>query len=104
MRKPAKEWGGVKRLVTVCAKIEDCKFESEKCVIVCVHAHVGLEECLRVCQWNAVLGIVAMPCCNFYSRLVLPNPKHCVAEYFDSGVVSPHRLVRVYLLHSQLEQ
>lgn len=98
MRNPGECWGGVKRLEALNAKIEDCSFSGQKMVVVCVHAHVGLAECLAVSDYSEALGIVAMPCCNFYSRLQLSDQQSPVAEYYDSGVVSPHRLVRVYLL------
>ncbi|CAE8592891.1 unnamed protein product, partial [Polarella glacialis] len=98
MRRPGENWGGVERLIGMTAKIEDCKFEAEKLLIVCVHAHVGLAECLAVVEAKEALGIVAMPCCNYYNRLQMPDPMMPLAEYHDSGVVSPHRLVRIWSL------
>merc|ERR1712032_338632 len=100
MRQPGAKWGSVDRLQATRAKIEDCNFEADKLLIVCVHAHVGLEECIKVVDWKEALGIVAIPCCNFYSRLRLSEPRAPLAEYHDSGMVSPHSLVRVYLLEA----
>eukprot|EP00933_Yihiella_yeosuensis_P057081 TRINITY_DN56631_c0_g1_i1.p1 TRINITY_DN56631_c0_g1~~TRINITY_DN56631_c0_g1_i1.p1 ORF type:complete len:376 (+),score=70.79 TRINITY_DN56631_c0_g1_i1:53-1180(+) len=97
MREESNDWRGVNRCHAMCSKIEDCKFQAEKLLIVCVHAHVGLQECLDVVEAKTALGIVVMPCCNFYSRLQLFSPAvKPLAEYHDSGVVSPHRLIRVY--------
>merc|ERR1711879_982073 len=100
MKSPGTSWGGVERLEAVCAKIEDGSYKARKLLLVCVHAHVGLAECLAVSKWTDALGIVAIPCCNFYSRLQLPREhgRSAVAEYSDHGIVSPHRHVRVYLL------
>lgn len=99
MRDPGDRWGGIDRLRATCAKIEECEtcgqLQATKLVIVCVHAHVGLAECLAALKWTEALGVVVMPCCNFYNRLQLSDAP--VAEYHDTGVVSPHRLVRVYL-------
>mmetsp|Transcript_26609 Transcript_26609/g.51221 ORF Transcript_26609/g.51221 Transcript_26609/m.51221 type:complete len:366 (+) Transcript_26609:98-1195(+) len=97
LREPSDRWGGIERLQAIRAKVEDCRFTADKLLIVCVHAHVGLAECLDVMDWKD-LGIVAMPCCNFYSRLQLSghDSASLVVEYYDTGIVSPHRLVRVY--------
>merc|ERR1711865_1209230 len=94
-----KQWAGIDRVEAITAKIEDCQFEAEKLLIVFVHAHVGFTQTLAVMKWTGPLGIVVMPCCNFYNKLIPPatDPATPVAEYHDPGVVSPHRLVRVYL-------
>lgn len=98
MRQPGVQWGGIDRLQAMTAKIEDCKFSADRVLVVCVHAHVGLEECIAVMDWKKALGIVVMPCCNYYSRLTMSDNQTPLAEYYDTGVVSPHRLIRVYLL------
>ncbi|CAK0792130.1 unnamed protein product, partial [Prorocentrum cordatum] len=60
MRDPGQSWGGVERLEAVCAKIEECRYSAERLLLVCVHAHVGLPECLGAVEWTHALGIV--PC------------------------------------------
>jgi len=75
--------------------------QGEKIVIVCVHAHVGLPQCLKAVSWTNALGIVIMPCCNWYAKLTLDD-KEPIQVYEDHGVISPHRLVRVYRLTEPL--
>ena len=53
------------------------------------------QACLAAAEWTQALGIVVMPCCNFYAKLSIPGEEP-LAAYDDPGVVSPHRLVRVY--------
>jgi len=100
MQNPGPSWGGVQRLEARCARIEETQpwFHAQKMLVVCVHAHVGLAECLSVMDWEQALGIVAMPSGNFYSRLKMPEPHLPLAEYYDPGIVSPHRLVRIWFL------
>lgn len=90
-------WNGVSRLQIRADMIEEtAPIKARKLLVVCVHAHVGLQQCLDVMSWESALGIVAMPCCNFYGKLKLPEGEEPIAEFDDSGVVSPHRLIRVY--------
>lgn len=89
-------WNDVARLEARADCIEDtAPIEASKLLLVCVHAHVGLEQCLSTLSWSSCLGIVAMPCCNFYGKLKLAGETP-LAEFEDRGVVSPHRLIRVY--------
>jgi len=88
-------WHGVERLEVRRDRIQETvKVKAPKILLVCVHAHVSLEACLAAVEWTAALGVVVMPCCNFYGKLrLLEEPQ---VSYEDPGVVSPHRLVRVY--------
>ena len=90
-------WNGVSRLQIRADMIEEtAPIKARKLLVVCVHAHVGLQQCLDVMSWESALGIVIMPCCNFYAALKLPEGDEPVVEFDDRGVVSPHRLIRVY--------
>jgi len=101
LKDEGKNWRQIARLELKRAMIEDCNFKAEKVLMVLVHAHVGLAECLAIAEWRDVLGIVALPCCNFYNRLQLQQAP--LVEYRDSGVVSPHRLIRVWQLDGSSE-
>mmetsp|Transcript_36858 Transcript_36858/g.93917 ORF Transcript_36858/g.93917 Transcript_36858/m.93917 type:complete len:406 (+) Transcript_36858:108-1325(+) len=87
----------VNRLEVHRARIEDIPMiRAERVLVVLTHAHVGLEASFSVVRWRHALGAIAMPCCNFYKALSLPDAKPLV-EQEDAGVVSPHRLVRAWL-------
>lgn len=86
----------VERLHAVRAKIQDAPvLAADRVLLVLPHAHVGLGPSLAKLRWSSALGVVAMPCCNYYKALSLPDAPPLV-ERDDPGVVSPHRLVRVW--------
>mmetsp|Transcript_47646 Transcript_47646/g.102014 ORF Transcript_47646/g.102014 Transcript_47646/m.102014 type:complete len:377 (-) Transcript_47646:412-1542(-) len=90
-------WGeSVERLTALRGMVEEMPIlHSESVLIVMPHAHVGLEATLQRVRWRRHLGVLAMPCCNFYKDLGLPDAKPHI-EKEDPGIVSPHRLLRLW--------
>ena len=91
------EWGGIHRLNAYRKKIQETRFECEKAVLVMVHAHVSLTECLsQVKTRSGTCSAVILPCCNWFGKLNHPRGDAPIAEYDDENVSSPQRLVRVF--------
>ena len=90
-------WGGVRRLRAFRKKIQEVRVECEKAILVLVHAHVSLEECLaQVKTRSGRCSAVILPCCNWYQKLRHPEGAPPLAEYDDGNVASPQRTVRVF--------
>ncbi|EER06669.1 hypothetical protein Pmar_PMAR010370, partial [Perkinsus marinus ATCC 50983] len=100
--------GKVNRLHLLDRKIEDCQLFNANVkvwVIVCVHAHLrSLQDAVNCCIAPGKSGklalVVAMPCCNNYSTMLLDCKKNELGpmeEYKDWGIMSPHRLIRVWM-------
>lgn len=70
------------------------RFAAERLLLVLPHAHVGLSTCLAHVSWARSLGAIQLPCCDWYSSTRGCGPPAYEGE--DHGVVSPHRLVRVW--------
>mmetsp|Transcript_23041 Transcript_23041/g.64835 ORF Transcript_23041/g.64835 Transcript_23041/m.64835 type:complete len:370 (-) Transcript_23041:55-1164(-) len=86
----------IERLQIFSAKIEEVPaVAAERLLLVLPHAHVGLAKALRAVRWRKALAAVAMPCCNYYKALSLPDATP-IFEQEDPGVVSPHRLLRIW--------
>ncbi|KAF4674526.1 hypothetical protein FOL47_009051 [Perkinsus chesapeaki] len=99
--------GQVNRLHLLDKRIEDCRLSNPSIrawVIVCVHAHLrSLQDAVDCCIVSGKPGklalVVAMPCCNNYSTMLLDSRKNALGpmeEYQDWGILSPHRTVRVW--------
>jgi len=92
----SEEWRGIDRLTALRAKIEDIPLlHCQKCLLVMVHAHVGLKASLERVRWQHALGVVAIPCCNWYKEIQMELAEP-IFEQDDPHIVSPHRLVRVW--------
>lgn len=86
----------VDRLQMLPSKIEDiAQISAERVLLVLPHAHVSLASVLQAVRWTQALAIVAMPCCNFYKAQTLPSAPPAF-ECDDPGVLSPHRLIRIW--------
>ena len=92
------DWGGVRRLRAFARTMQETVVECDRAVLVMVHAHVSLADCLRnVRTRSGRLAAVIMPCCDWYGKLAHPTRGRAPsAEYEDRAVVSPQRLVRVF--------
>eukprot|EP00931_Biecheleriopsis_adriatica_P044799 TRINITY_DN25661_c0_g1_i1.p1 TRINITY_DN25661_c0_g1~~TRINITY_DN25661_c0_g1_i1.p1 ORF type:complete len:269 (+),score=36.52 TRINITY_DN25661_c0_g1_i1:350-1156(+) len=91
-------WGGINRLTAIRARVQDIPIiDCSKCLLVLVHAHVGLKDSLSRVLWRDALGVVAIPCCNWYKEILMPDGESPVLEQDDPHIVSPHRLVRVWV-------
>ena len=90
------EWSKrVERLTAVRAKVEDAGvWSAPRVLLVLAHAHVDLPTCLEHVRWRDALGAIVLPCCNWYA--LAPNLGAPAYASDDLGVVSPHRLVRVW--------
>ena len=78
-------------------KIQETRVECEKAILVLVHAHVSLAECLaQVKTRSGRCSAVILPCCNWYQKLRHPEGAPPLAEYDDGNVASPQRTVRVF--------
>lgn len=86
-------WTAVDRLHTYAGKIEEFKFAAPRCVVVLMHAHVPLPKALESIA-SASIGIIVCPCCDFYDKHKLARAPD--VEYDDWGILSPHRLMRVW--------
>ena len=94
---PPGAWGGVRRLRAFRRKIQETRVECEKAILVLVHAHVSLAECLaQVKTRSGRCSAVILPCCNWYQKLRHPEGAPPLAEYDDGNVASPQRTVRVF--------
>ena len=94
---PTGAWGGVRRLRAFRRKIQETRVECEKAILVLVHAHVSLAECLaQVKTRSGRCSAVILPCCNWYQKLRHPEGAPPIAEYDDENVASPQRTVRVF--------
>lgn len=101
MREPDRWASEVERLCAVRATVQAAGeagggWEADRVLLVLPHAHVGLKTCLRHVRWRAALAAVVMPCCNWYGADSTDGVGPPAFEEEDGGVVSPHRLVRVW--------
>ena len=91
-------WGGIRRLSAFRRKMQEVTVDCDRAVLVLVHAHVSLADCLAgVRTRTGECAAVIMPCCNWYASMRHPDGKTPpTANYDDPAVVSPHREVRVF--------
>ena len=91
-------WGGVRRLSAFRRKMQEVTVDCDRAVLVLVHAHVSLADCLAgVRTRTGQCAAVIMPCCNWYASMRHPDGASApTARYDDPAVVSPHREVRVF--------
>ena len=86
----------VKRLTVIRSRVEDMPLlpEGSHVVIVAVHSHASLAETVKVVsKTSTILGVVAMPCCFAQE---LPNGSPPCTAYYDWGVLSEKRMVKVW--------
>ena len=65
--------------------MQETVVECDRAVLVMVHAHVSLADCLRnVRTRSGRLAAVIMPCCDWYGKLAHPTRGRApAAEYED---------------------
>ena len=83
----------IDRLKTFKNKIEEVKIncDGDICVLVCVHSHAMLSECVKSINNCKELHIVNIPCC-FESDLNI-EPNH---TFKDKGIYSEKNLIEIY--------
>ena len=93
LRGGTKRWSAINRL-TVCAqKIQSFKIKCDRAVLVAVHSHAKLSDCLPSIHARE-LAVIAMPCCV---RLEIPGVDP-VITYESRGVISPMRTIKIWHL------
>jgi hypothetical protein len=85
---------GIQRLTAIRSRIEDVEGlppAKGKVLIVCVHSHAKLTECLKPFEKKVQKYLVNIPCC------VEPDLKHEPdVRYVDWGIHSKKRFVEIY--------
>ena len=66
----------------------------DRVLLVLPHAHISVGECIRRVRWRSAIAAVVIPCCDNYAISAATGPP--MFEEEDGGVVSPHRLVRIW--------
>jgi hypothetical protein len=87
-------WASIANLVVIRNKIENVRISLRRAIVVLVHAHVTLEQALGAVDADQVVGVVTMPCCNWYSRQEQLFGRHPNLVYDDFSILSDHREVR----------
>jgi hypothetical protein len=86
-------WSGqFKRLYLFAKKIQDCRFEAKKIVIVMVHPHVKIDDTLPSIIGYEQRAVVSMQCCV---KQFITNKAPDI-EYNDLGIWSPQRSIKVW--------
>ena len=89
--KDKKEWKNIKRLNIVQKRIEDFSIEAEKAVILAVHNHSKLIDCVKAVKNAKHISIIAIPCCVRQELYVKPD-----LEKFDRGIWSPQNKILIW--------
>lgn len=83
----------IKRLELIKAKIEDVQLEYDcPVIIVCVHSHAKLTDCLKSIKANERY-IITIPCCVPSDLTADP-----IESYIDNDIDSEKRKVEIYKL------
>ncbi|DBA05365.1 TPA: hypothetical protein N0F65_007527 [Lagenidium giganteum] len=94
-------WESIENLVVVRNKIENVRITLRRAIVVLVHAHVTLPQALSAIDAETVLGVVTMPCCNWYGEHEQLNGRHPDLVYDDFSVMSNHREIRLWAHESR---
>lgn len=86
-------WSEIDNLVVIRNKIENVRIALRRVIVVLVHAHVTLEQAVGAVDAEEVVGVVTMPCCNWYSRQEELFSRHPDLVYDDFSILSDHREV-----------
>ncbi|KAF0717435.1 Aste57867_2288 [Aphanomyces stellatus] len=90
-------WEGIQKVVPIRAKIEDIEIHLRRAIVVLVHAHVTLEQALSAIQCKTVVGVLTVPCCNWYGQQEQLFGRHPDVVYDDFSILSDHREIRAWL-------
>ncbi|CAK4699946.1 hypothetical protein LEN26_011868 [Aphanomyces euteiches] len=89
-------WEGIERVVPIRAKIEDIQIHLRRAIVVLVHAHVTLEQALSAVHAESIVGVLTVPCCNWYGQQEELFERHPDLVYDDFSILSDHREIRVW--------
>lgn len=90
-------WETITNLVVIRNKIENVRITLRRAIVVLVHAHVTLDQALSAVDAEQIVGVVTLPCCNWFSQheALFARPPDVV--YDDFSVLSDKREVRVWV-------
>ncbi|KAI9907521.1 hypothetical protein PsorP6_002993 [Peronosclerospora sorghi] len=91
--KRAQGWSSISNLVVIRNKIENVRIQVNRAVLVLVHAHVTLEQALSAVDADDVVGVVTLPCCNWYGQQEVLFNRGPDLVYDDFSILSDHREV-----------
>ncbi|GLD92232.1 hypothetical protein PINS_up000765 [Pythium insidiosum] len=89
----SKAWASIDNLVVIRNKIENVRLRVRRAIVVLVHAHVTIEQALSAVDAETVVGVVTMPCCNWYGKQETLRGRQPDLVYDDYSVLSDHREV-----------
>ncbi|ETV68346.1 hypothetical protein H257_15669 [Aphanomyces astaci] len=89
-------WDGIQKVVPIRAKIEDIQIHLRRAIVVLVHAHVTLDQALASVHADTIVGVVTVPCCNWYGNQEQLFQRHPDIVYDDYSILSDHREVRLW--------
>jgi len=90
LRGGTRRWAAIDRLTVMAERIQDVRISARRVVIVAVHSHVRLPECLPSIDAGE-LAIVAVPCCVPLELDRAPD-----LEYEDRAMLTPCRTVKIW--------
>ncbi len=109
-------WRRINRLHCIKKNVEDVTeddlpkdFAGKPTIIVAVHSHANLINAFNTIEYLAnreididsnIIGVVALPCC--VPQILTPEFYKNTKEYYDWGVWSPDRLMKVWWINAQI--
>ncbi|OQR90686.1 hypothetical protein ACHHYP_05321 [Achlya hypogyna] len=90
-------WEGIQKVVPIRAKIEDIRIKLRRAIVLLVHAHVTLDQALASIDAESIVGVVTLPCCNWYGQqeVLFQRPPDIVFD--DFSILSDHRELRLWV-------
>ncbi|KAK8805378.1 hypothetical protein WA158_002034 [Blastocystis sp. Blastoise] len=78
--------------------IQDVRLRCRRLILVMVHCHVGIEDCLRSIDCQELCGCICIPCCNFFEvqsniHGLLPSKEY---RRYNNRILSDKNLVRIW--------
>ncbi|TYZ69025.1 hypothetical protein PybrP1_011307 [[Pythium] brassicae (nom. inval.)] len=90
-------WETISNLVVIRNKIENVRITLRRAIVVLVHAHVTLEQALSAVEAERVVGVVTLPCCNWFSQQETLFARRADLVYDDFSILSDKREVRLWV-------
>uniref|UniRef100_K3WDE4 Uncharacterized protein n=1 Tax=Globisporangium ultimum (strain ATCC 200006 / CBS 805.95 / DAOM BR144) TaxID=431595 RepID=K3WDE4_GLOUD len=90
-------WEKISNLVVIRNKIEKVRITLRRAIVVLVHAHVTLEQALSAIDAEMVVGVITLPCCNWFSKQETLFGRHPDLVYDDFSILSDKREVRLWV-------
>lgn len=78
-------------------KIEKVRITLRRAIVVLVHAHVTLEQALSAIDAEMIVGVITLPCCNWFSKQETLFARHPDLVYDDFSILSEKREVRLWV-------